>query len=263
MSWSNFFVKTKKLTPCIHIKSKMKGVRKMGKRMVFIMGIGFLLVTVFIPGVLAQEQPFTVGMRIGPFIPQDWQIQGYTAIYYNSEGSPTGATVLGFGNGVDLGFYGSYYSPYNWGLMLEASGRLLLKKKLDMAFTTGKDYYENRLIIFPITLSLTHKISVSNSKITPYLGIGTGVYISEWEQKHYPEGAERTWLKGSSNIIGVHFLTGFNCPLYYDILFDCELRYSYAETDLKIKDVDKNTETELKNLNIGGVSLKLGLGFRF
>lgn len=235
----------------------------MSKRMIFKIGIYFLLIIVFSQGVFAKEKPFTVGMSVGPFIPQDWQIQGFTAVYFDSAGSPTGAVVSGFGNGVDLSLYGSYYFTNNWGLMLEASARLLQKRKLDMSFTTGKDYFENRLNIVPITLSLIHKISDVNSKISPYLGLGLGVYISDWEQKHYPEGEERTWLKGSSTNLGVHFLTGFNCPLYHDILFDCELRYSYVEGDWKIKEVDRNTETEFRNLNIGGVSLNIGLGYRF
>ena len=235
----------------------------MAKRVFFKIGTYFLMVIVFVPIVSAQGKPFTIGMSIGPFIPQDWQIQGYTAIYFDSEGSPTGALVSGFGPGVDLSLYGSYNFSNNWGLMIKASGRLLQKRKLDMAFTTGNDYFENRLNIFPITLSLKHQISVTNSKISPYLGLGLGIYISDWEQKHYPEGAERTWLKGSSTTLGVHFLTGFDCPLYHDILFDCELRYSYAEGEWKIKDVDRNTETEFRNLNIGGVSLNIGLGYRF
>jgi len=246
----------------------MKEVREMAKRTVFTIGIGFFLVIILAPGVFAQEKPFTAGIRIGAFIPQNWQIQGYGAVYYNSDGSPTGVNFSGFGNGIDFSLHCSYYFS-NWGLMLETGGRTLLKRKIDIDIAPDgrNQFYENRLIIFPITLSLIHKISVPDSKVTPVLGTGFGVYISEWEQKHYYENVGGTlvqeYLKGSSIPIGIHCLIGCYYPLYDNLLFDCECRYSYAESDWKIKDDERNTETKFIGLNTGGVSLRLGLSFRF
>ncbi len=151
---------------------------------------------------------------------------------------------------------------------MESGPRLLRSNKLDVTYALGNESYKNRLNIFPITLSSIYKISIPNSKTIPYLGVGIGVYISKWEEKHVQSIVSpflittSTWLKGSLNPIGVHFLSGFNSLIYYDIFLNCELRYSFIEGNWKIKDVGDNVETEFRGLNIGGVSLKIGLGYR-
>ena len=93
--------------------------------------------------------------------------------------------------------------------------------------------------------------------------MGAGILYATWEQKHYPEGGTRTWLKGSAYPVDCHFLTGFNFPIYHDLLFNGEIEYCYEPANWKIKNVDSNDVAEYKNLNIGGIALKLGLAFQF
>lgn len=214
----------------------------------------------------AGEGQFSVGFLIGPFIPQDWQIQGLeTATYSFAQDVASEAVVTGFGNGIDFAISGCYYGA-DWGLELEVGGRVLIRRKLVVDFAISSEYFENRLIVFPITLSFIHRITIPGSKVIPYLGAGAGVYISDWEQKFFQEGLdvfEREWLKGSANPVGIHFMAGFQRSFYNKLYFDAELRYSYVENDWELEDVDTREKTYPYDLNTGGTSLKLGLGHQF
>ena len=223
---------------------------------------GFLLVQLFVTVAYAGDKKFQVGIQLGPFIPQDYMVQGSSQITYSGSALQY-AVVNGFGYGNDLNLSVVYYFS-DWGINLK-SGARLLKNKLEVALPPNgdKDYFENTLTIIPVTLSLIDRLKLSDSKFVPYIGMGAGVLIAHWEEKHYPENQTRLWLKGSANPVDFHFLAGFTFPIYYDLLFNGEIEYSYAPADWKIKNVDTTDEVEMKNLNIGGVALKLGLAFRF
>jgi len=234
----------------------------MNKRTIFVIGMSLLVAPSHISDLFAQGKAFRVGIQAGAFIPQYWQIQGWEQISY-SNGSPTSVTVSGFGDGGELNLFGTYYFS-DWGATVRTGVRLP-RRELSMSAGPGgwRESYENRLTVIPLTFSLTRRASVNNSKFSSYFGIGIGLYISRWEQKHSREGAERTWLKGSSTPIGGNLTAGFDYPLYSHLLINCEAEYSYVKTDWEIQNVDTNERIELKNSNIGGISLRLGLAFEF
>jgi len=159
--------------------------------------------------------------------------------------------------------HGTYY-PSDWGVMLEAGVILLNGRHIDMAFAPGiRDMYENHLTILPITLSLLHTLGESGQKFQPYAGIGVGLYMGEMELKHFPEGAQRTWLKGSSDPFELHFLMGADFPIYYDLLFEAQFKYALTHSDWKLNNEDSGAVSEMRGLNIGGVVLGFGLSYQF
>lgn len=181
------------------------------------------------------------------------------------DGSPTNIFVTGFGNGVILNLYTKYYFKDHTGVMLECGLNVLQGNKLDLALAPSgeRDMYENSLIILPIDLCLIHRWKFTDTKFSPFTGAGFGIYISDWVQKHYPENSDRTWLQGKENLFGLKFFTGFDFPIYNDLIFNFQFDYNYAATDWTITNADTDQETVYKKLNTGGVSLKLGLGFKF
>ncbi len=216
-------------------------------------------------GVSAGEDLYRFGLQIGPFIPNNWQIQGWTSVWRDQNGSITSGNLEGFGNGIDIIFYGQYRFGH-WELRFDAGGRLLTKRKLDIITEYSDTRYENRLIIYPFTLSFIRRTDILNSFFSPYFGIGGGIYFADWEEKYsYSSSSSyrREWLKGSSAPFGVHFLTGIDYDLWRNLYLQFEYRYSYAELNWELKDQDTDEREEIKNLDIGGTSLKLGLGYSF
>jgi hypothetical protein len=224
-----------------------------------------LLSPLCIPQILAKENPFSIGIRVGSFTPLDAQIKGNRIIYFDSTGAQEGVIVSGFGTGPEVNLILNY-DISNWGLMLDGGFRLLQKNKIGLNHTNGRDEYENRLNIFPITLSAVYRVNIADARTIPYLGLGLGLYTAQWETKHgmwRDEVFSRTWQKGSAKPLGVNFLDGFNAYVYRDIYFNGELRYSLIEGTWKITDQDTKEQIEYQSLNIGGVSINLGLGYSF
>ena len=227
-----------------------------------ILGACFLMVPALIHTANAQKKNWKISLQSGIFIPQDWSVRGMQQISY-SGGSPTSIFVTGFGQGNDITLSATYYYS-DWGIMLKAGVRLM-NNDLDMALAPDglHDMYENHLTLFPITLNLVRRMSFPEGKVTPYFAFGFGAYYTEWEQKHFPEGGTRTWTKGSSVPVGINICSGLDYAFYHDLIVNFEVDYSYILASLKIKNVDTNDEVEMKNLNLGGVTFKLGLAFRF
>lgn len=228
--------------------------------------VSLLMAAILTSVAFAEEKQFAAGVWVGSFIPQNWQIQGQQSVYYDATGEATSANVWGFGSGNDLILYGIYYFS-DWGLRLEFGARLLQKRKLDIDFPTRSEEYENRLNIIPVSLTLLYRIKISNTKINPYLGIGPSIYFASWEQKFTRQVVglpfERTWLKDSSSPIGVHLLAGLEYPIFKSLFLGCEIKYSYVEGSWELEDQDTDEVTEIKNLNIGGTSIRLGLNYKF
>jgi len=224
-----------------------------------------LLILISSGDLYAGDKLYRFGLQIGPFIPNNWQIQGWTSIWRDQDGSITGGNLEGFGNGVDIILYGQYRFRH-WELRFDAGGRLLIRRKLDIITETSETRYENRLIIYPFTLSFIRRTDILKTFFSPYFGIGGGIYFADWEEKYsYSSGYSynRVWLKGSSAPFGVHFLTGIDYDLWWNLCLQFEYRYSYVELNWELKDQDTDEREKIKNLDIGGTSLKLGLGYSF
>ena len=228
--------------------------------------IGLLMAAILTSTAFAEEKKFTAGIWVGSFIPQDWQIQGQQSVSYDATGEATFANVWGFGNGTELFLYGIYYFS-DWGLRLECGARLLQKRKLDIDFPTRSEEYENRLNIIPVSLTLLYRIKIPDTKFTPYVGIGPSIYFTSWETKFFRQVVglpfERIWLKDSSIPIGMHLLAGLEYPIYKGLYIGGEIKYSYVEGSWELEDQDTGEVTEIKGLNIGGTSIRLGLNYRF
>jgi opacity protein-like surface antigen len=213
----------------------------------------------------AGEKPYRIGFQMGPFIPSDWQIQGGTYVSYEQDGSISGGAVEGFGNGVDLTVYGEYGSGH-WGLRVDGGGRRLIRGKIDVVRPNYEQHYENRLVIYPFTLSLIHRAAASSSFFRPYFGVGAGIYFADWEEK-YSSSSQfsyvRTWYKGSATPLGLHALAGIEYKVWKNLYINFEYRYSYAEIDWELKDQDTDERYKLDDIGIGGTSLKLGVGYGF
>ncbi len=130
---------------------------------------------------------------------------------------------------------------------------------------SGNTYSDkNTLGILQFKLTLVDRLASGNSHFVPYLGMGVGILYVRWEQEQFPEpGIPRTWLKGTANPFDVHFLTGFDVPIYHELSLNGEIEYSYEPADWKIQNVDTGVVTKFQNLNLGGIALRLGLAYNF
>jgi len=166
--------------------------------------VAFIFILFSINDSFAQDKKFDIGIQSGILIPSDSYIEGYQIITYTN-GSPTGISCSGFGTAGILNLYAKYLFKNNTGLMLETGINIFTQNKIELALAPNgeTDMYENKLTVFPIQVSLVHNINIAESKFIPYLGAGIGVYISEMEQKHFLENAERTWLKANKIPVGV------------------------------------------------------------
>jgi outer membrane protein W len=223
-----------------------------------------VLFTTFAFSIFSQEKKIKVGFQTGVFIPSDWIIQGNQTTYYE-DGSARDLNVSGFGNGAILDLNAEYLIKNNTGILLEVGINLLNKRNADLPLAPSGDFdmYENRLTIVPINVCFIYKMSMDQSKVKPYFGAGFNVNFAKWEQKHFPENDDRTWLQGNEVPLGYKFFMGFDVPIYHDLLFNFQFNYNYASTDWTIHDVDTNEEIKYDNLNTGGTGLKFGLAYRF
>ena len=70
--------------------------------------------------------------------------------------------------------------------------------------------------------------------------------------------AESTRFTG----LGLHGIAGFHRSLYYDIILEAQFKYTWIPSNVRIVD-DDGTWITHEGLNIGGVSLTLGLAYSF
>ncbi len=92
------------------------------------MGRAAGLVLALLMGLSAQDRSPTVGIRVGPFAPQNALVQGVGIISFNAEGSPSSMTANGFGPGAEFYVYGILSSSDEAGIMMEVGGRRQLRE---------------------------------------------------------------------------------------------------------------------------------------
>ncbi|MEE9554344.1 MAG: outer membrane beta-barrel protein [candidate division Zixibacteria bacterium] len=224
--------------------------------------IAGLLIVPMVSTVSAQTQ-LRFGIQSGPFMPQDWQVQGRSVIF-NDPVPVQFVSVSGFGNGADLLLFAEY-SGGNFGLRITGGIQLLKKYNYDIQTASGERHLENNLTIIPIVSNVIYRFESSNPKISPYFGFGPGLYIAKWEEKdfRYYSTFERDWFKGSKTAPGVNVLAGLEYVLYKGLRFGIEFSHSYVSADWRIDDEDSDSNIEYDNLNIGGSSIRLGLIYHF
>ena len=224
-----------------------------------------LLLSVSALSASASDGHMRIGIRIGHFAPQDWLIQGpaetpsrpYSWQWYGGS--------MGFGGGIDFGLQAGYYFP-RWGLRLGLGARSLTKEAKLRGMMWELWDYDGRLKIYSIEMVLIHRLADQNSSFAPYIGVGPGLYFADWEQKMTREMApdlEPSVRKASSTPIGINFMVGLEYALMGNVFLNGELVYEYAESDWELEISDSDRSLELRDLNIGGTSLRLGLGYEF
>jgi len=172
---------------------------------------------------------------------------------------------MGFGGGIDFGLQAGYYFP-RWGLRLGLGARSLTKEAKLRGMMWELWDYDGRLKIYSIEMVLIHRLADQNSSFAPYIGVGPGLYFADWEQKMTREMApdlEPSVRKASSTPIGINFMVGLEYALMGNVFLNGELVYEYAESDWELEISDSDRSLELRDLNIGGTSLRLGLGYEF
>lgn len=228
--------------------------------------LSILLALLYSSSALSGENRFRLGFQMGPFVPQDWQVQGYAYIYYQPDGNPSSGRAVGFGNGFDLLMFADYIAG-DWSIRLEWGARIMQNRKLK--YYTLPDYgrtYENKMTVVPVTLSLLRFAGNSAGRFSPYFGFGGGIYFTNWEEfetRTYGSGLLRTWYKGSESPIGAHFLAGLGYRIWKGASLSLETRYSYVHSDWVLKEEDSQQISKRADINIGGISIRLGVSYEF
>ncbi len=224
-----------------------------------------LLLSISALSASASDGHMRIGIRIGHFTPQDWLIQGpaetpgqpYNWQWYGGN--------MGFGGGIDFGLQAAYSFP-KWGLRLGLGARSLTKEAKVRGMIWDTWDYDGRLQVYSIEIILIHRLAGQNSSFAPYIGVGPGLYFADWEQKMTREEDPDLGAyvqKASATPIGINFVVGFEYVLIGNVFLNGELGYEYAESDWELEISDSDRSFELRDLNIGGTSLRLGLGYEF
>ncbi len=230
-----------------------------------------ILISVFINHDFSKaEGSFDFGIRTGLFVPEDSEIRGREDVLYSSDGRVSDIYAYRFGDGYDFMFYTSY-SISDWVFRIESGIRTLGSRSSRLEGTNSLKEYDNSLRIYPVNLSILRRLSLPGSRVTPYAGLGVGIYISRWEERSFRREWSRETLylyKGSENPLGFSFLVGASYPLYKMFFIDYEYSYSYIKSnwDLELNRVSYGVQANYlahrSRLNIGGSSFRIGFSYR-
>ncbi len=187
----------------------------------------------------SQDKPFTIAVRGGVAVPNHYLLQGWHYVFYDAGGSPTGIYISGFGDGGEVVLSVSYTSPDGSAWLVELGARILNNKaNLSLAPDGKPEVYDNYLnTIFPVAVSRIHRFFLGGTRAIPYLGAGVGFYSSHWNIMHefysgetLRQTAESTKFTG----LGLHGITGFHRPLYYDIMLETQIKYTWIPSNVRI-----------------------------
>ncbi len=234
----------------------------------FIGKMGLYVAVLIVPlAVYPQNKPLIIGVRGGLAVPQHWTLQGWHSVSYDAGGAPTNINISGFGDGGEVALCVSYTSPDGGAWLVELGARFL-QRKVDLSLAPGgnREAYDNSLnTFFPIAVSRIHRFFLG-PRAVPYLGAGVGFYVSQWKAQHEREVGEtlvRTVDETQFTGLGLHGVAGFHRSLYYDIMLETQFRYTWIPSNVRIVDDETGTWITNEGLNIGGVSLTLGLAYQF
>lgn len=235
----------------------------------FIGKMGLYVLVLAVPlTVYPQAKPLIIGIRGGVAVPHHYMLQGWHIISYEAGGAPTDVSISGFGDGGEVVLCVSYTSPDGSAWLVELGARILNNKaNLSLAPDGKPEIYDNYLnTIFPVAISRVHRFFLEGTRTIPYMGAGVGFYVSHWNTMHeYYSGETLRQTAGSTDFtgLGLHGIAGFHHPLYYDIMLETQFKYTWIPSSVRIVDDETGTWITQENLNIGGVSLTLGLAYGF
>ncbi len=226
-----------------------------------------LAIAVLVSTGYSQDREWIVGLRGGLMAPQNGLIQGLHMVRYDSDGAPTSLDVSGFGNGGTVELYAGRFAPDGSGFILAAGGQFLVTTAdLTLAPDGHREAYDHRLISFtPVTLSRVHRFRHPEAHAIPYLGLGVGLYFSNWrtqQDRTVNEVFTRTVYSAKFMSAGMHFVAGCHVSVYHDLLLEGQFRYSYIPSNVRTTHEESNTSVEYLGLNIGGTALQVGLAFK-
>ncbi len=214
---------------------------------------------------LASAKNVKVGLQIGHFSPQDWIVQKRfddgDALSY---GDIPYFRYSGFGSGFELGLRVRYDLGL-WGLRLDLARKSMSDNAVVYDFFSSYNW-AGEMIIYSVKSFLIHELYRENEKISSYLGIGTGANFADLKvtlsDRAFPDWPP-TIYKGTSNPLLLSFVAGFDYSLAWNMTLNCEFEYEYAESDWRLESSVSVYESEIRNLNIGGTSIRLGIGYGF
>lgn len=224
----------------------------------------FILISIIPQSVYSSRGEFQISVQSGPFAPADWMVQGYEEIDYDYNSGFRDAYATGFGAGADIAICGRY-SKSDWGVILDTGVRLHTNRKFTINTSLGSRKFENKLTVVPVTISIIYKIKTGESRFTPYLGLGPGIYFSTWETKDFyiSNIFIREWYKGKNTSVGAHFLVGMDYRFYRRFELKMQYRYSFILSKWVLDDQDSQDTLDIFDLNLGGTSLRFGIGYNF
>lgn len=215
-------------------------------------------------GAISHGQNSALCLYVGPFSPQEWAVKGETtedgSFGFNDYSWPSNR---GFGDGFE---YALSYERYRGktGLRLELGARV---HNNHGEYNNWWDNlkYKSRLTVLSAELDIIYRMSKSGERFSPYVGFGPGFFIVDMNQKSKSQWSDSWDIEQSfrAPALGIRFLSGFDYTLYKNAFLGCELGYSFVERDFELENPNNDNIIKIHDLNVGGTSLRFGLGYRF
>ena len=159
---------------------------------------------------------------------------------------------IGLGDRVEIGFH------------LDGYGRKISTSYVDYEHADGFPITQDlQLAIVPIGASLRLMPFGRRARVSPYLTVGGGVYLYEYEEEgefidFFTEDLEVGFDSFVSNgaALGFHVAGGVRVALNHDFSLTGEVRYQRAEADM-------GDDFDLNHIDLGGTSVTVGVHLRF
>jgi opacity protein-like surface antigen len=213
----------------------------------------------------ASAKNIKVGVQIGHFSPQDWIVQERfddgDGIYH---GDFPYYGYSGFGNGIDFQV-NIQYDLGLWGLRLDF-GRKSMSDRAVLEGGVSSFDWAGEMEIFSAKSFIINRLYGRHGDISPYLGVGAGICFGDFEvtltDRNHPDLPG--WdSRSSSDPMVLGFLAGFDYALIANVILQCEFEYDCAESDWKLELSSIGGGSEVRNLNIGGTTIRAGIGYGF
>ncbi len=198
------------------------------------------------------EPKNAIVFQFGPFIPTDYRLQRFVSDAYKS----------GVGDGLEINLCPMRKIGPIW-LRLEGGYRWHLEKHKDESDNIS---YDGEFWQWSIGASSLVRTIDDFSRPALYAAVGGAFYSATWREWHQLY-IDQNWILLSQRSMengfwGIHFMGGFDIPIYRRFLTQCELKYTYSPSDWEFKSLQSPEYNRVyHDVNTGGISLKIGLGY--